>query len=213
MKPADQRELVRRGYDAISRPYRDDAGNSNPSSSEDVSHYSVWVDELASLLKPFARVLDLGCGAGVPATKLLAERGFEVVGLDFSHVQIERARKLVPGATFIEADIASWDSEPGSFDAVVTFYALIHVPLSDQQDLFPRIRRWLRPGGLLLAIVGDRKWTGVEDYLGAPMFWEHADAATYLDWLERAGLRPVWHRFVPEGESGHVLVLARRADR
>ena len=213
MKRADQRELVRRGYDAISRAYRDDAGNSNPSSSEDVSRYSVWVDELAILLKPSARVLDLGCGAGVPATRLLVGKGFEVVGLDFSHVQIERARKLVPGATFIEADIASWDSEPGSFDAVVTFYALIHVPLSDQQDLFPRIRRWLRPGGLLLAIVGDRKWTGVEDYLGAPMFWEHADAATYLDWLERAGLRPVWHRFVREGESGHVLVLARRADR
>lgn len=105
--------------------------------------------------------------------------------------------------------MVGWDCEPSSFDAVVSFYALIHVPLSDQEDLFPRIRRWLRPDGLFLGIVGHQRWTGVEDYLGAPMFWEHADAPTYLEWLEAAALRPIWHEYVPEGAVGHVLVLAR----
>jgi cyclopropane fatty-acyl-phospholipid synthase-like methyltransferase len=98
--------------------------------------------------------------------------GFEVVGLDISHVQVERARRLVPTATFIEADMATWYSEPSAFDAIVSFYALIHVPLTDQQALFPRVRRWLRPGGLFMAIVGAQRWTGVEEYLGAPMFWD-----------------------------------------
>jgi hypothetical protein len=41
------------------------------------------------------------------------------------------------------------------------------------------------------------------------MFWDHADTATYLRWLEAAGLAPIWHRFVPEGDSGHTLILAR----
>lgn len=209
MKRADQRDLVRRGYNEISRAYRDDEGRSNPLTQEDVTRYTAWVDELAGLLKPSARVLDLGCGAGVPGTKLLVRAGFEVVGVDISHVQIERARQLVPGATFIEADMVTWDSEPASFDAVVSFYALIHLPIQDQQDLFSRIRRWLRPSGLLLVIVGHHEWTSIEDYLGAPMFWDHADAATYLDWLERAALQPIWDRFIPEGTSGHVLVLAR----
>ena len=59
----------------------------------------------------------------------------------------------------------------------MSFYALIHVPLADQQALFPRIRSWLRPGGYLLAITGARL------YLGADMFWGHADTATYLKWL------------------------------
>jgi SAM-dependent methyltransferase len=207
-----QRDLVRRGYDAISRAYRDDEGHSNPTTAEDVTRYLAWVEELTRRLKPSARVLDLGCGAGVPGTKLLVGAGFEVVGLDFSHVQIERARQLVRGATFVEADIATWDFDPASFDAVVSFYAVIHMPLRDQQDLFPRLRRWLRPGGVFLAIVGHDRWTGLEDYLGAPMFWDHADFATYLDWLEQADLNPVWHRFVPEGKSGHVLVLAGAGD-
>jgi SAM-dependent methyltransferase len=203
------RKVVREGYDSISYSYRDDDGRSHPTTGEVVERYRDWVAELTEVLKPGSRVLDLGCGAGLPATRLLVEAGYEVVGLDFSTVQIERARSLVPGAEFIEADMATWDSEPESFDAVVSFYALIHVPLEDQERLLPRIRRWLRPDGVFLAIVGLDHWRGVEEYLGAPMFWEHADTQTYLDWLAGSGLQPVWHRFVPEGTAGHTLVLAR----
>jgi SAM-dependent methyltransferase len=203
---ASQRDLVRRGYDAISHAYRDDDGHTGQPSL-----YATWIDELASLLAPNAAVLDLGCGAGVPATKLLAEKGFDVLGIDISAVQIERARQLVPGARFAQADMVTWEHPEASFDAVVSLYALIHVPLQDQRDLLPKIRRWLRPGGHLLAIVGAERWTGVEDYFGAAMFWDHADRATYLTWLGQVGLTPVWDRFVPEGDVGHTLVLARAA--
>jgi hypothetical protein len=64
---ARQRALVRRGYDAISLAYRSDDGNAAASSAQDVSRYVGWVAELAGLLRPGARVVDLGCGAGIPA--------------------------------------------------------------------------------------------------------------------------------------------------
>jgi len=206
---ARQRDLVRRGYDAISRAYRDDEGRANPESDEGTDRYEGWVDDLAKLIRPRARVLDLGCGAGVPATKLLTERNFDVLGVDISAVQIARARQLVPKANFELADMVTWEHEPASFDAAVCFYALIHVPLVDQQHLLAKIRLWLRPAGYLLAIVGSERWTGTEDYFGAPMFWDHADRDTYLDWLKAADLAPVWDRFVPEGNAGHTLVLAQ----
>jgi SAM-dependent methyltransferase len=206
---AEQRNLVRRGYDQISLAYRSDDGDPHPSSAEDTSRYAGWVAELAASLPPHARVADLGCGAGIPATRELVKRGLQVAGVDISAVQVSRARRLVPGAGLVQADLASFQLRPGCLDAVVSFYALIHLPLADQQALFPRIRSWLRPGGYLMAIVGAGRWTGTDQYLGAGMFWDHADAATYLLWLEAARLRPVWHRFVPEGESGHELVLAR----
>lgn len=206
---ASRRDLVRRGYDAISRAYRDDEGRANPGSDEGTDLYGRWVDDLVELLRARARVLDLGCGAGVPATKLLTDRNFDVLGVDISAVQIERARQLVPGANFELADMVTWEHEPASFDAVVSFYALIHVPLKDQQPLLAKIRRWLRPAGYLLAIVGAQRWTGIEDYFGAPMFWDHEDRDTYLAWLKAAGLAPVWDRFVPEDNAGHTLVLAQ----
>lgn len=206
---AQQRALVRRGYDAISHTYRDDDGRPASASDEDMSRYAGWVAELAALLPRGARVADLGCGAGLPGTRALTDHHLRVVGVDFSPVQLSRARRLVPAASLVRADLATLQLRPASLDAAVSFYALIHVPLPDQQALFPRIRSWLRPGGYFLATVGAQRWTGTERYLGADMFWDHADTDTYLRWLTAARLLPRWHRFIPEGAAGHSLVLAQ----
>jgi hypothetical protein len=71
------------------------------------------------------------------------------------------------------------------------------------------LARWLTPQGYVLAIVGHQRWTGIEEYMGAPMFWDHADSATYVRWFEDAGLTTLWSRYIPEGTSGHTLVLAQ----
>jgi cyclopropane fatty-acyl-phospholipid synthase-like methyltransferase len=203
---------VRRGYDVISLRYRSDDGTSNPDSAESTATYHAWISEFGALLQSGARVLDLGCGAGVPAARMLADEGFSVTGLDVSEVQIARARTLVPEASFIVDDMATWEPARRTFDAIVSLYALIHVPLADQRALIPRLAQWLAPGGYLLAIVGHVQWTGVEGYMGAPMFWDHADQATYVAWLERAGFVVHWRRFVPEGATGHTLLLAQAPD-
>ena len=205
---AGQRALVRRGYDAISQAYRTDDGAAHPSTDEDPGRYLTWVAELAGLIPERARVVDLGCGIGLPGTLALTAHGLAVLGVDFSPVQLARARRLVPAASLVRADMAEFHLRPASVDTVTAFYSLIHVPLADQRALLPRIRTWLRPGGYLLAIVGAAWWTRTEHYLGADMFWDHADSGAYLRWLGEAGLTPVWHRFIPEGNFGHSLILA-----
>jgi cyclopropane fatty-acyl-phospholipid synthase-like methyltransferase len=153
-------------------------------------------------------VLDLGCGVGVPATAILAQH-HEVTGVDLSPVQIARARRLVPTAQFQCADMSSVEFPSQGFAAVVAFFSIIHVPLEEQPALFKNIYHWLRPGGYLLATVGSGAWTGTDDdWHGAPMYWSHADRATYLAWLEETGFEVLWTRFIPEGTGGHTLVLA-----
>ena len=204
-----QRDLVRRGYDTISMAYRGDDGTAAACSAEDVSRYAGWTAELAERLPVAARVVDLGCGAGIPATRDLAGHGLQVLGVDFSPVQLGRAHRLVPAARFVQADMTAFSLRPGSVDAVVSFYALIHVPLADQQALIPRVREWIRPGGYLLAITGAGRWTGTGQYLGTDMFWDHADTGTYLRWFTAAQLTPIWDRYIAEGDSGHSLILAQ----
>jgi SAM-dependent methyltransferase len=208
---ARKRALVRCGYDAISRAYRADDGAAHPSTDEDPGRYLGWVAELAGVIPKRARVVDLGCGAGIPGTLALTRHGLTVLGVDFSPVQLGRARALVPAASFVRADMAEFQLRPASVDAVTAFYSLIHVPLADQRALLPRIRGWLRPGGYLLAIVGAAWWSGTEDYLGADMFWDHGDTGAYLRWLRDDGFTPLWHRFIPEGNLGHSLILATAA--
>ena len=201
----DERDLVRRGYDALSYHYRSD--------DADDGQYGPWLAGLHGRLPASAAVLDLGCGCGVPVARFLADAGHHVTGVDISDVQIERARRLVPTGTFLRADASQLQLPPASLDAVVCLYALIHLPLADQPRLIESIATWLRPGGWLLATVGTSAWTGTEDnWLGGPatMWWSHADAATYRSWLHQAGLATIAEDFIPEGTSGHTLFWARR---
>ncbi|GAB3987275.1 class I SAM-dependent methyltransferase [Actinoallomurus acanthiterrae] len=198
-------DVVRAGYNALSHRYR---GDDDPA-----GQYAGWLADLRTRLPEHADVLDVGCGCGVPVARSLATAGHRVTGVDISDVQIERARRLVPDATFMRADATRLCLPAGSFDAVICLYALIHMPLGQQPCLLRGIARWLRPGGWLLAIVGQDAWTGVEEnWLGgtATMWWSQADAATYRSWLQESGLQVTLQDFVPEGDGGHALFWARR---
>jgi SAM-dependent methyltransferase len=181
--------------------------------------YSAWLSELGERIPAGGTVLDLGCGSGLPVARDLTAAGCRVTGVDISEVQIRRARGLVPAAAFLQADISSVDFDYESFDAVVSFFALIHLPLEDQPLLLRRIARWLRPGGLFVATTGFWAWTGYEENWldgGAPMWWSHADVATYRSWINRAGLLIDRDEFVPEEDGGHALFWTfrpRRPDR
>jgi len=206
------KNIVCDGYDRISRDYRGD--------EDEDGVYADWLAELAALIPEGGRALDLGCGNGVPVARWLTGHGFQVRGVDFSPVQIERARALVPSATFECSDMTSLDLSPASLDAVVAFYSLIHVPVEEQPPVLGRIATWLRPGGYAMLIVGNRGWTGTEeDWFGAPMYWSTADRDAYLEWLAEGGLEVLWDRFIPDNsipdryrpqkDDGHTLVLAR----
>jgi cyclopropane fatty-acyl-phospholipid synthase-like methyltransferase len=73
-------------------------------SDEIYQQYKAWTDEILFSLKKDSSVLDLGCGCGLPSTKLLSKT-FNVIGVDISPVQIRRAKNLVPNATFVCGDI------------------------------------------------------------------------------------------------------------
>ena len=136
MNHPDPKDIVRRGYDELSLRYRGDA--------ETPPHYASWIGELSGRLGPNADVLDLGCGCGVPVARDLSAAGHRVTGIDISDVQIERAQRLVPGATFVRGDATQAAFPPGSFDAVVCLYTIIHVPLDEQAPLLGRLATSLR---------------------------------------------------------------------
>ncbi len=211
--PQDQIARVRAGYDAVSRAYRADVADEATR-----RQYVEWLGRVRDRAPADGDVLDLGCGNGIPATKWLSDNGFRVTGVDLSDTMVERARALVPRATFLRGDLTNVDEvdfEESTFDAVVCFYALIHLPVSDQPDVIARVAQWLRPGGTFVATVGHEAWTGTEDnWLGsnAEMLWSHPGAATYRTWIESAGLTIDEERFIPEGSGGHTLFVATCSD-
>ena len=140
MRDEDAKKLVAEGYDRVSRAYRSD---SDPDAENE---YKAWLEPIMKELPFGSSILDLGCGCGIPASRLLASK-YAVVGIDISPVQIERARALVPHASFSEADMTAISFPAARFDAIVSFFAMIHVPLSKQPALIVSIHRWLCKSG------------------------------------------------------------------
>lgn len=164
------------------------------------------------------RALDLGCGEGRNAI-WLAERGWSVVGVDFSRVALERARKLA-GAAGVEvewvlADVAEYEAEPEAFGLVVVSY--LQLPQTARRAVLARAAAALAPGGELFMIghALRNRTEGVGGPQDPAVLWDPDELAAELQavglQVERCEevLRPV--SVESEGrEAIDVLAQARR---
>ncbi len=208
----DPKAIVTSGYDACGPAF-------NAQRDRDPPSELAW---LIDRLPARARVLDLGCGGGLPVTLALSQHA-DVVGVDISAVQIEQARKAVPNATFVVGDMLSQQFEAGSFDSVVAFYALFHLPREEHRPLLERVATWLRPGGTLLVTVAGQSHAGYTepDFFGAPMYWSHFDAEWYSALLRDLGFELLASGVLGHGgrdaqdrpQEHHPLLFAQRPTR
>ncbi|MFZ0059617.1 MAG: class I SAM-dependent methyltransferase [Acidimicrobiales bacterium] len=99
--------------------------------------------------------LDVACGEGRNAV-WLAERGWHVVGVDFSPVGLEKARRSAQarGVTveYVEGDLTTWEP-PGSYDLVVVMY--LHLPSDLRREVLTRVAGSLVTGGTMLVVGHD----------------------------------------------------------
>jgi SAM-dependent methyltransferase len=202
----DPRDLVRRGYDRIARGYLA-ARRANGETP-----FNRFLAEVVAAVPPGADVLDLGCGAGDPVALAFADR-CAFTGVDISGAQLDMARARVPGATFIRADMATVDFPEASFDAVVAFFSVIHVPREEHAGLFGRIADWLRPGGIFAATLGhsDNPKDVEPDWYGAPMYWSHFDSTKNVELVTAAGLVPEIAEVRGTDET-FLCILARKPE-
>ena len=174
------------------------------------------VEALLELLPPEPDVLELGIGAGVRSSRLLAERG-RLTGVDLSAEQLRRARERIPHATLLQSDVTEVELDDEAFDAVVAAYVLNHIPQDELAPLARRSARWLRSGGHFLASFGTTDnpgWTG--EWLGVPMFFAGLPPEENRRLVENAGLEVLRDEIEvsvePDGEARFQWLLARKPE-
>lgn len=201
----DDKLIVRDGYNAIAAKYL----TTRSEESEDVQ----LLQELVERLPKDAKVLDAGCGAGVPVTIYLS-RFFDVTGIDFSDEQIRVARQLVPEAHFLCSDMTQLPLADNSFDAICSYYAIIHIPRQEHKALLLNFQRMLKPSGLMLLCMGaDDLEKDIHDYHGMRMYWSHYDAEANLNMVKECGFDIIWSKVVADSTSpgaSHLFVLAQK---
>ncbi len=207
LKAEEAKKMVEDGYDQLSDEYT----RIRRLSTRDRK----YIDLLMERSPKGGRLLDLGCGGGIPSTKELA-RHFKVVGIDFSHNQIERARKNVPEGEFHRMDMTRMSFKKNSFDAVFSLLAIIHVPREEKAGLFASIQEILKPNGHLLIGIGCDDWVSEpgDDFMDQPMYWSQFGAKKTEAMIIEAGfeiIQATIEECMFRGElERHFFVLAKK---
>lgn len=215
--PTDVKAKIQETYDAIAVDY-------NAWTERSTTTRLHYVEKLVKCLPEDKAgqisMLELGCGAGRPATeKLLSVPNATVFANDLSGAQIELARKNLAAfgdrVTLHQGDMMQLTFDNASLDAVVGLYSLIHLPRDEQVALVGSIAQWLKTGGhLLVNFTPEAFEKGVEpDWLVDKgwMFWSGWGPERMLEILDAAGLEVLESELRGDpGDAVFFWVIARK---
>ncbi|HEY1188178.1 MAG TPA: GNAT family N-acetyltransferase [Gemmata sp.] len=177
----------------------------------DVSTYGfAQIERAVAFVRNKNAALDVGCGTG-RCLDLLARHGFAADGVDASAAMIALARERHPDARLFHADICMWEL-PRSYDLIVAWDSVWHVPLDRQQEVLTRLCRGLAAGGVLVFTTGgtDAPDEKRDACMGVPMYHAALGIPKTLHVLAEAGCvcRHLEYDQYPES---HVYLIAQKS--
>ena len=204
----DKEKIVQEGYNKIGKKYQDLRLKFNTKE----------IEEFAKLLPKNAKVLDAGCGTGIPYTKFLLDLGYNVIGVDFSKEMLRVARENIPNGKFIEKNITKLDFSDDSFDGLISISVIIHIPREKHRPLFEQFHRILKQNGVILVTMACSEWEAIGEFCSEKMFWSHYEPAKSLQIIKASGFKiikdwyvtiPDWYNEDSEFEK-HYYILAKK---
>ena len=151
------------------------------------------IQKLAASLAPRARILDLGCGTGIPIAQFLIKAGFELFAIDSSERMIASFREQFPGVPAACERIQDSTCFNTTFDAVISWGVMFHLDRSAQERVISNVAQALNPVGKFLFTSGDKEGT-VEGVMDGVMFqYVSLGIDAYSAALERNGLVLIDH--------------------
>jgi SAM-dependent methyltransferase len=209
VRDSDAFDLVRASYDQIADGYLASV------LALPVDHRIGWTQRLLTRLTSSSRVLEIGCGAGLPVGALIFEAGHQLTGIDLSPRQVELATRNIPQAAFQVGNATEATFADQSFDAIVMLYTIGHIPRERLPKLCADFSRWLVPGGhLLITLTMNDSESWVEENflgLGVTSWTNGYPPDTVLDFLKDAGFMVRDRETLLDADGGSWLwMLAER---
>jgi ubiquinone/menaquinone biosynthesis C-methylase UbiE len=219
--PENLKARVKESYDATAKEYA-----ARFTKADDPVRLG-YLRRLVQLLqeKDTAKMLELGCGAGIPATRFVLQNEkpiIHVTGNDISAAQLDLARSNLADyedrLDLLEGDMLALAFPDSTFDVVTGFYSIIHLPREEQTQIMHKIFRWLKPGGLFLANFGVEELPTFEqdrwlDHEKGWMFWSGWGADASLKMVKDVGLDVLLQeKQQDQGDAEFMWVLASKAE-
>jgi ubiquinone/menaquinone biosynthesis C-methylase UbiE len=112
----------------------------------------VYLDLFLNKVQKNGTIVDIGCGPG-QFSYYIDQKGFKVIGVDYSAEMIKIAREKNPKLEFLHLDMRNLSFNENSIDGLLAAYSLIHIPSQDIQKTINRFYKVVKPGGYIEIIV------------------------------------------------------------
>ncbi len=201
----EMKELVKKGYNE-----GDYVKTYDRTKTKITSFEKIMIDELIIKLSKNAKVLDFWCGAGIPYDEYFVNKQFNVTGIDISKKHIELAKEFIKNVKFIEGDFSTYNFED-KYDAIVSFFAIFHIPRTEHKKLFQRIHSLLNKNGHILITLGatDMECAINPNFVGAPMAWSSYSVEINKKLIQEAGFEIIMAVEDYRTEK-HLWILAKK---
>lgn len=159
-------DLTISAYNALAEKYHE-------SFKDEMSHklYDQQVlDQFSKIIGSNKSICDAGCGPSGHIGAYLQQYGHAVTGIDISPDCIELASMYQPDMKFLVMDMMDTNFKAEVFDAIISYYSIIHTPKTKIPDIIKEYHRILKPNGLLLIVVKKGKQEGI---ISEEWFEEH----------------------------------------
>ena len=145
-----------------------------------------------------SHILDLGCGTGVPVSKILIEAGMNVYGVDASPTMVKEFQKNFPNTPVLCEAVEDCSYFDRKFDVIISWGLMFLLPVEAQILLIKKMSAALNAEGILLFTSPPK-----------PIVWNDAmteqesrslGADKYKELITSAGLTMI-EEFEDEGEN------------
>ncbi|MCE7586524.1 class I SAM-dependent methyltransferase [Vibrio fluvialis] len=155
-------------------------------------------------IPPQGRVLDLGCGHGIPIAAMMTERGFTLTGVDRSERLLSLARSAMPQQEWIQSELESFEPV-GHYHGVIIWDSMFHLPRHEHLTLLGKVFEALEPEGVVILSSGgsDTDLPPFTDImLGHEFFYDAFPVPVLLRHCREMGFRILRHELVNEPDGG-----------
>ena len=146
--------LARKAYNIFSDEYEE-------LYKDDVKLVTGMLDQFLQPIKPFGKILDVGCGSG-HYVKYYLEKGFDAYGLDISEEMLTLSRLIVPANRLFHLDMHNMNFPYYEFDGISCVTSLLYTTKDKCKKILRNINSFLNDNGRLFLVMLDGEKQGFE---------------------------------------------------